>query len=64
MAPLYQGANVGGFAALRDAGESFGVSQLVLSLVGSFCGSCSEFLAGSDIVKTLNSGPGGAAVPA
>jgi triacylglycerol lipase len=63
MTPLYQGTNVGGFASFRDAGQSSGFSPLVLNLVGSLCGSCSELLAGSDMVKKLNSGPGGAAVP-
>jgi triacylglycerol lipase len=63
MTPLYQGTTLGGFAALRDAGQGFGVSQSVLGVVGNLCGSCSEFLAGSDMVKLLNSGPGGAAVP-
>jgi triacylglycerol lipase len=63
MTPLYAGTNLLGAAMLRDAGEQFGVSQLLLGLVSQFCGSCQEFLAGSDMVKLLNSGPGGAAVP-
>jgi hypothetical protein len=63
MTPLYQGTQLAGLAALRDAGASFGVSQILLNLVGGFCGSCSEFLAGSPMVNALNAGPGGAAVP-
>ncbi len=63
MTPLYQGTQLGGLAALRDAGAGFGVSQILLNLVGGFCGSCSEFLAGSPMVNALNAGPGGAAVP-
>ena len=63
LAPLYQGTNLLGAAMFRDAGETSGLSQLVLNLVSQFCGSCQEFLAGSDMVKMLNSGPGGAAVP-
>jgi triacylglycerol esterase/lipase EstA (alpha/beta hydrolase family) len=63
MTPLYQGTNLLGAATLRDAGEGLGLSPLVLNLVSSFCGSCDEFLAGSPMVKLLNSGPGGDAVP-
>jgi triacylglycerol lipase len=63
MTPLYAGTNVLGAAMLRDAGESSGLSQLVIGLVSQFCGSCPEFVAGSDMVMKLNSGPGGAAVP-
>jgi triacylglycerol lipase len=63
MTPLYQGTQLAGAVALRDAGAPFGLSQPLLNLVGLFCGSCSEFLAGSPTVKALNAGPGGAAVP-
>ncbi len=61
MTPLYAGTNVAGAAMLRDAGAAFGVSRTILNLVGSFCGSCSEFLAGSPMVRKLNQG--GAAAP-
>jgi triacylglycerol lipase len=63
LTPLYAGTNVLGAAMLRDAGQASGLSQLVLGLVSSFCGSCQEMIAGSDMVKMLNSGVGGAAVP-
>ncbi len=63
MTPLYQGTDVLGAADLRDGGAPLGLSQPILNLVSSFCGSCDEFLRGSDMVKMLNSGPGGAAVP-
>jgi triacylglycerol lipase len=63
MTPLYAGTELAGAAALRDAGQGYGVSQILLNLVSGFCGSCSEFLAGSPTVKALNAGPGGAAVP-
>jgi pimeloyl-ACP methyl ester carboxylesterase len=63
MTPLYQGTGFYGLAALASAGQQVGISQLVISLVDAFCGSCSEFLAGSDMVKKINAGPGGAAVP-
>ena len=63
MTHLYAGTNVLEAATLRDLGEQYGLSQLVISLESNFCGSCAEFLAGSDMVKEINSGPGGAAVP-
>jgi triacylglycerol esterase/lipase EstA (alpha/beta hydrolase family) len=61
MTPLYAGTTFFGLAALRDGGQSLGLSQLVIGLVDSFCGSCSQFLAGSPMVRKLNEG--GAAVP-
>jgi pimeloyl-ACP methyl ester carboxylesterase len=63
LTPLYAGTNLLGAQIFRDAGESSGLSPLVLSLMSSFCGSCDEFIAGSDMVTAINSGPGGAAVP-
>jgi triacylglycerol lipase len=62
MTPLYQGTTLAGAAELRDAGAPYGLSGPLLNLVGSFCGSCSEFLAGSDMVKQLNA-DGGPEVP-
>jgi len=62
MTPLYAGTDVSGAADLRDAGAPLGLSQPIVSLVSSFCGSCDEFLRGSDMVKMINSGPDGAAV--
>jgi len=61
LTPLYAGTNFAGGATLRDAFEPY--SDQFLSQFSNLCGSCSEFLAGSDMVKLLNSGPGGAAVP-
>ena len=56
MTPLYAGTNVAGLAMLRDEAAAFGISQPILNLVGSFCGSCSEFLAGSPMVQKLSQG--------
>jgi triacylglycerol lipase len=61
MTPLYAGTDVGGAAMLRDAAAAFGISQPILNLVDTFCGSCTEFLAGSPMVQKLNQG--GAAAP-
>jgi hypothetical protein len=63
LTPLYGGSDLLDGAELRDAGEQSGLSQLFLGLFSNFCGSCSEFIAGSDMVKMINSGAGGAAVP-
>jgi hypothetical protein len=62
MTPLYQGTNVFGAQQLRDAGEPYGLSPPFLSLMSQFCGSCAEFIAGSDMVKLINAN-GGPEVP-
>jgi triacylglycerol lipase len=62
MTPLYQGTQLYGAAQLAAAGAPLGISQPVLNLIGTFCGSCSEFLAGSPMVKMLNAN-GGPEVP-
>ena len=61
MAPLYQGTTLYGLAQLAAAGEGYGLSQPFLDLVDAFCGSCTQFLAGSPMVKMLTAG--GAAAP-
>jgi triacylglycerol lipase len=61
MTPLYAGTNLLDAATLCQAGGA--LCGDIESLVSTFCGSCSEFLAGSNMVKLLNSGSGGAAVP-
>jgi triacylglycerol lipase len=61
MAPLYQGTTLYGLAQLAAAGAGFGLSQPFLNLVSAFCGSCTQFLAGSPMVKQLTAG--GAAAP-
>ena len=60
MTPLYQGTTLGGLSMLRDAAPT--LAAPLIKLVAGFCGSCPEFLAGSDMVKKLNS-DGGPAVP-
>jgi triacylglycerol esterase/lipase EstA (alpha/beta hydrolase family) len=61
MTPLYEGTDFAYAAEFRDGGQSLGLSQPVIDLESNFCGSCPEFIAGSDMVKKLNDG--GAAVP-
>uniref|UniRef100_UPI0015FF61AB lipase family alpha/beta hydrolase n=1 Tax=Nocardioides stalactiti TaxID=2755356 RepID=UPI0015FF61AB len=59
--PLYDGTRILMLPALRDAGERLGISGPVIDLVSRFCGSCTQFLAGSPMQKKLSEG--GAAVP-
>jgi len=59
--PLYDGTNVVGLSAVRDAGEALGPSQPVLDLVASLFGSCPQLLAGSPMHQRLTDGD--AAVP-
>ncbi len=61
MAPLYRGTNLLGLATLRDVAAKFGLAKPLIGLVSVFCGSCSQFLAGSPMVHKLTAG--GAAVP-
>ncbi len=61
MTPLYAGTNVGGLAQFRASAAPLGLAQPTVDLGAQFCGSCSEFLAGSPTVQKLNQG--GAAVP-
>jgi triacylglycerol lipase len=61
MTPLYRGTELAGLPALRDYGAALGLSGPVLSAFKQFCGSCPQFLAGSQMVRRLDRG--GAAVP-
>ncbi len=61
MTPLYEGTTLAGLPMIRDTAPP-SLSSLIVNSVASFCGSCPEFLAGSDMVKKLNS-DGGPAVP-
>jgi triacylglycerol esterase/lipase EstA (alpha/beta hydrolase family) len=63
MTPLYAGTNLLFASDLRNAGEPNPLGRLLLDTIANLCGSCEEFVAGSPMVKLLNSGPGGAAVP-
>jgi pimeloyl-ACP methyl ester carboxylesterase len=63
LTPLYQGTNLAELGILRDLGEPLGVSQRIVSGFARYCGSCPEFLTGSPMVRELNAGAGGAAVP-
>lgn len=62
MTPLYDGTTLGGLDMIRDLARPLGLSDPLVNLVASFCGSCPQFLRGSPMVKTLNA-HGGPAVP-
>jgi triacylglycerol esterase/lipase EstA (alpha/beta hydrolase family) len=59
LTPLYDGTNAFGGATLRDAAKNAGLYDD--DFAASFCGSCTQFQRGSDMVKLLSAG--GAAAP-
>jgi triacylglycerol lipase len=61
LTPLWRGTEVGGAALLRDLAAAYGLSDPAIELVSSFCGSCPQFLRGSDYLNDLNAD--GEAVP-
>lgn len=54
LTPLWRGTELGGFAELRDAGAQNGLSAALVDLVAGFCGSCPEFVKGSEYLNDLN----------
>ena len=61
LTPLWRGTEIGGTAMLRDLAGPLGLSGSILDLVASICGSCPQFLRGSDYLEDLNED--GEAVP-
>lgn len=61
LTPLWRGTELAAVAVLRDLGEPLGISGPVLDLVSSLCGSCPQFLRGSDYLDELNAD--GEAIP-
>lgn len=61
LTPLWRGTELGGAALLRDAGAPYGLSQPAIAAFAGFCGSCPEFLRGSDFLNRLNAD--GEAIP-
>ncbi len=59
--PLYDGSTVYVISFLRDLGNVVGLSKPIIDLVSAFCGSCTQFLAGSPMQRKL--AEGGAAAP-
>jgi triacylglycerol lipase len=61
LTPLWDGTNLGGLATLYRAGASPGFSGGLGAALAPYCGSCTEFLTGSEFLARLNAG--GAAAP-
>jgi triacylglycerol lipase len=61
MTPLWNGTNLAGLATLDQIGRANGGSSPSQSMIDGYCGSCREFLTGSDFMKKMQSG--GVAAP-
>lgn len=61
LTPLWRGTEVGGAAILRDAAATLGFGTAGVEAVASLCGSCPQFLRGSDYLNDLNAD--GEAIP-
>lgn len=54
LTPLWRGTEIGGTALIRDLAEAWGLAAPIVDAVGSFCGSCPQFLRGSRYMNVLN----------
>ncbi len=61
LTPLWRGTELAGANFLRDSGKPYGLDGPILNLVASICGSCPQFVAGSDYLNALNAD--GEAIP-
>ena len=61
LTPLWRGSDVHGLVTLAEALKPYGLSQPVLALIASLCPACSQVLAGSDYLNSLNAD--GEAIP-
>ncbi len=61
ITPLWHGTNPLGLATLDGLGRSLGLAAVSGAAVGLLCGSCPEFLTGSDFLARLSAGGGPAA---
>ncbi|MBO0851706.1 MAG: alpha/beta fold hydrolase [Pseudonocardia sp.] len=62
MTPLWDGTRTAGLALLNNTATGLGLGPVAEAGFAPFCGSCREFLHGSEFLKKMNSG-GGPAVP-
>lgn len=60
LTPLYQGTQLARADLIRDIGAMVGADDDGIAFVSQFCGSCPQFVAGSEMVRRL--AEGGAAV--
>ena len=61
ITPLWAGTNLAGLATAYTLSEPTGLHLVVAGLIDPYCGSCRQFLHGSDFLNAMNQG--GAAVP-
>lgn len=54
LTPLWRGTEIGGTALLRDLAGPFGLARPLVEAVAQLCGSCPQFLRGSDYLNRLN----------
>ncbi|MGH3520035.1 MAG: esterase/lipase family protein [Haloechinothrix sp.] len=54
LTPLWEGTSLLGLAALYGYGEAFGFKPIVDGAFAPWCGSCTQFLRGSDYLKKLH----------
>lgn len=56
LTPLYGGTKLAAIDQIRDTGAGFGLSRPLVDSVSAFCGSCPQFVAGSEMQKMLVAG--------
>ena len=61
LTPLYDGTELARADLIRDIGATYGFEDEGVAFMSQFCGSCPQFVAGSEMVKKL--AEGGPAVP-
>lgn len=63
VTPLYDGTNLLGLGDLSLLADELGLYRPAAAAVGLVCGSCPQFLTGSDYLRRMHAQPGGPAVP-
>ena len=58
MTPLWDGTETGGLAFLNRTGQQLGLDPALGLTLDPLCGSCRQFLKGSDFLEKMNSGGG------
>lgn len=54
LTPLWEGTTLLGLSSMYGYGEAFGFKPVVDGVVAPWCGSCTQFLRGSDYLKKLH----------
>jgi triacylglycerol lipase len=61
ITPIWHGTNLAGLATLNQLAAAFGLPSSSLALIDSTCGSCRQFLQGSEFIAKMRAG--GVAAP-